>query len=165
MSAIHPGKERKTSLNERSKIRSAIRKWVLENFEVTGIEALSIASESMMLVPCPAIVGETAQAYIDRASRKRIAYINNNPGKFGNDQGEIEITAEPSEPDLEDAYNAIDSITFIGSEKQINWARSIATKNSEQIASAWKKKDFKLPTSAKWWIENRENIYSALVNQ
>lgn len=162
--AIHPGKERKETFVELKEIRLRIRNWVLENFELTEQEAITVVSESINLCPCPAIVGESPEAYIDRATRKRITYIDNNPDKFGNEKGEVEVNDEPAEPDLEDAYNAADSISLTGSEKQINWAKSIATKNNEQIARAWKKKDFKLPTSAKWWIENRDNIYSALMS-
>ncbi|MBW4514595.1 MAG: hypothetical protein KME11_05160 [Timaviella obliquedivisa GSE-PSE-MK23-08B] len=68
--------------------------------------------------------------------------------------------SEPSEPELEDAYHVADSIQFVGSEKQVNWARSIATNNSRAIAQSGKFKS--LPTAAKWWIENRDDLYSAL---
>lgn len=163
--AIHPGKERQISYPELNEIRLQIKKWVLGEFEVTEQEAISVVSETLSLCPCPAIVGEIPNDYIDRAVRKRIIFIRNNPDKFDNDEGQVEVNhTEPSEPDLEDAYNAADSIAFVGSEKQINWAHSIATKNNEQIAKAWKKKNFKLPTSAKWWIENRDNVYSALLD-
>lgn len=74
-----------------------------------------------------------------------------------------EDSVSVAEPDIEDAYNTADTINFTGSEKQINWARSIATKSSEEIARAWKKKNFSLPGSAKWWIDNRNDIYSALL--
>ena len=68
---------------------------------------------------------------------------------------------EPSESDLEDAYNAADCIKFAGSEKQIKWARDIATNNNREI-SASKLSFNQLPVSAQWWIENRNNIYAAL---
>ena len=68
---------------------------------------------------------------------------------------------EVSGSDLEDAYNAADSISFTGSEKQINWARSIATNNDRAIAlSGLSLKQ--LPASAKWWIDNRNDVYTAL---
>lgn len=69
-----------------------------------------------------------------------------------------------SESDMEDAYNAADSLQFTGSPKQVDWARSIATKSSEDIARAWKVKSFDLPTSASWWIGNQNNIYEALIS-
>lgn len=75
----------------------------------------------------------------------------------------LEDSPVVAETDLEDAYNAADSIQFVGSEKQVSWARNIATNASESIALAMKKKDVLLPTSAKWWIENRSDIYTALI--
>ena len=68
----------------------------------------------------------------------------------------------PAESDLEDAYNVADSIEFVGSEKQVNWARTIATNASESIACAMKERNLNLPCEAKWWIENRGDIEGAL---
>jgi hypothetical protein len=74
---------------------------------------------------------------------------------------QVQSAIEVAESDLEDAYHAADSIAFTGSEKQIKWAQSIATNNNRAIALS--KMPFKqLPTSAKWWIENRDDIHSAL---
>lgn len=71
----------------------------------------------------------------------------------------------PSESDLEDALNAAESIVFVGSEKQVKWAKDIAVKNHEKIAFAWKQKsDISLPASAKWWIENQRNLLAALLD-
>jgi hypothetical protein len=61
------------------------------------------------------------------------------------------------ETDLEEAYQVIDAIKFEGSEKQINWAKDIAFKSQIEVARALKVNK-KIPTSAKWWIENRNNI-------
>jgi hypothetical protein len=62
----------------------------------------------------------------------------------------------PSESDLEDAYQWVDT-SLTGSEKQVSWAKDIAFKHLEAIARTWKQgKD--VPTSAKWWIDNRNNI-------
>lgn len=63
----------------------------------------------------------------------------------------------PSESDLEDATNWIESTEFQGSEKQVQWAKDIALKHLQEIVSAWKK-GIEIPISAKWWIENRNNI-------
>lgn len=67
----------------------------------------------------------------------------------------------PSENDLEDAYNWVDSTPFDGSEKQVKWAKDIAHKHHHAICLAWKKGE-KIPTKAKWWIENRNNIVVSL---
>jgi hypothetical protein len=72
-----------------------------------------------------------------------------------------ESECEPSESDLEDAYNAADCIKFAGSEKQIKWARSIAA-NSNKAISLSNLSFNRLPVAAKWWIENRNDIYAAL---
>ena len=71
------------------------------------------------------------------------------------------IAGIPSESDLEDAYNWVDSTTFNGSAKQVKWAKDIAHKNHEAIVLAWKQGK-KIPTEAKWWIENRANIVVSL---
>lgn len=76
---------------------------------------------------------------------------------------EEEAEPEVSESSKEDVYQSIESLDFVGSEKQIKWAKDIAHKATDDIAKAWRNKDFKLPTSAKWWIENKENIYGALI--
>ena len=66
-----------------------------------------------------------------------------------------------SETELEDAQNVAESITFTGSEKQIKWAKDIAIKASEAIAAS-KLSISQIPASAKWWIDNRYDISSAL---
>jgi len=63
----------------------------------------------------------------------------------------------PSESDLEDALQWVENTEFNGSEKQVKWAKSIALKHLQEIANAWKK-EVEIPLSAKWWIENRNNI-------
>lgn len=80
----------------------------------------------------------------------------------GDEEYEEDVESEVSETAKEDAYQAIEGINFTGSEKQINWARDIAHKSADDIAKTWKNKHFNLPTSARWWIENRENIPGAL---
>lgn len=65
--------------------------------------------------------------------------------------------SEVSEPDTEDAYHYIDSLKFQGSEKQNKWAKDIALKNVEAVARALQQNKA-IPTSSKWWIDNRNNI-------
>ena len=67
----------------------------------------------------------------------------------------------PAEPDLEDALTWAECTEFQGSEKQIKWARDIASKNTTAIALAHKQGKA-IPTSAKWWIDNRNNIVVSL---
>ena len=62
-----------------------------------------------------------------------------------------------SESDREDALNYVESLKFEGSPKQIKWATSIALDAVDDVAIALKNNK-KIPTSAKWWIENRGNI-------
>ena len=80
------------------------------------------------------------------------------------EQNEVEKTESgyytfsiPSESDLEDATNWVESAEFQGSEKQVKWAKDIASMHLQEIVSAWKK-EIEIPISAKWWIENRNNI-------
>ncbi len=63
----------------------------------------------------------------------------------------------PSETDLEDVYNWVDSTQFTGSPKQVDWAKSIAHGHHNAIALAWKHGKT-IPTAASWWIDNRNNI-------
>ena len=63
----------------------------------------------------------------------------------------------PSESELEDALHWVENTEFQGSQKQIKWAKDIALKHLQEIVSAWKK-GIEIPTTAKWWIENRNNI-------
>lgn len=63
----------------------------------------------------------------------------------------------PSESDLEDALHWVENTEFQGSEKQVKWAKDIALKHLQEIVSAWKK-EIEISISAKWWIENRNNI-------
>ena len=63
----------------------------------------------------------------------------------------------PAENDLEDALSWAECAEMQGSEKQIKWARDIASKNCNAIALA-QKKNLAIPTSAKWWIDHRHNI-------
>jgi hypothetical protein len=69
---------------------------------------------------------------------------------------------QAAEPQIEDAINAVESIDFTGSEKQIAWAKSIALDHVEQIAESWQGKNFTLPTQAKWWIDHRTDICKGL---
>lgn len=66
-----------------------------------------------------------------------------------------------SETELEDAQIVAESIAFTGSDKQIKWAKDIALKATESIASS-KLAIGQIPTSAKWWIDNRYDISNAL---
>jgi hypothetical protein len=66
----------------------------------------------------------------------------------------------PSESDLEDAYNWVES-SLNGSPAQIKWAKDIAHKHQNEICIMWKKGK-EIPTSAKWWIDNRNGILQAL---
>jgi len=65
--------------------------------------------------------------------------------------------SEPDESDVEDALHWVESNPFQGSDKQKKWASDIALQNLEEIALAWKSGK-EIPLSAKWWIENRDNI-------
>lgn len=69
--------------------------------------------------------------------------------------------AVASETELEDAQNVAESISFTGSEKQVRWAKDIAIKASEAITTS-KIAISQIPTSAKWWIDNRYDISNAL---
>ena len=62
-----------------------------------------------------------------------------------------------AEPDKEDTLHYLESIAFQGSEKQILWAKDIALKHLDDVALALKKNK-SIPTSAKWWIDNRNSI-------
>jgi DNA primase large subunit len=66
----------------------------------------------------------------------------------------------PSESELEDAYNWVES-SLSGSPAQIKWAKDIAHKHQNEICIMWKKGK-EIPTSAKWWIDNRNGILQAL---
>ena len=72
-------------------------------------------------------------------------------------EDEYYTSKEVSEPDTEDALHYIESLIFQGSEKQIKWAKDIALKNIEDVARALKL-DKSIPASAKWWIDNRNNL-------
>ena len=69
----------------------------------------------------------------------------------------------PSSSDLEDAQSWAECTTFVGSERQCAWARSIALKNLNAIALAFRK-GAKPTNSAKWWIDNQNNIVVSLPN-
>lgn len=66
----------------------------------------------------------------------------------------------PSEPELEDAYNWVEC-SLVGSEKQVNRAKSIAHNHHFAIVQA-QKAGKPVPTKASWWIENRGNIVVGL---
>jgi hypothetical protein len=74
---------------------------------------------------------------------------------------ETQEEKQVSEPELEDAYHVADSIQFAGSPKQIKWAQDIALNNLQAIALSDMAFN-QFPKSAKWWIDNRENILEAL---
>lgn len=67
----------------------------------------------------------------------------------------------PSPSEKEKALAWVQEAEFSGSEKQIKWAKDIASKHAEAIVFAWKK-GYAVPTSAKWWIENNRNIVVSL---
>jgi len=67
------------------------------------------------------------------------------------------LKTETSENELEDAINWVDATKFQGSEKQVKWAKDIAHKNLEYICKLWKSGQ-EPSISAKWWIENRNEI-------
>lgn len=70
---------------------------------------------------------------------------------------------QPSESDLEDAYNTLLAITFKGSPKQIAWAEKIAIESRVELAILWKNGVLpNLPTQAAWWIDHRHDIATAL---
>lgn len=62
-----------------------------------------------------------------------------------------------AEPDKEDAFHYVEALSFVGSEKQIKWAKDIVLKHLDDVALALKKNK-SIPTSAKWWIDNRNSI-------
>jgi hypothetical protein len=62
-----------------------------------------------------------------------------------------------AEPDIEDALHYVESLVFQGSEKQIKWAKDIALKHIDAAAQALRE-NRTIPTSAKWWIDNRNSI-------
>lgn len=68
----------------------------------------------------------------------------------------------PSGTDKEDAYQLIDSLKFEGSDRQIKWAKDIALKSLDAVCLVLKKNK-SIPASAKWWIDNRNDVTSALL--
>ena len=62
-----------------------------------------------------------------------------------------------AEPDIEDALHYVEALSFVGSEKQIKWAKDIALKHLDDVSLALKRNK-SIPISAKWWIDNRNNI-------
>lgn len=68
---------------------------------------------------------------------------------------------EVAEPDIEDALHYVESLVFQGSEKQIKWAKDIALKHIDAAAQALRE-NRTIPTSAKWWIDNRNSITKRL---
>jgi hypothetical protein len=64
---------------------------------------------------------------------------------------------DAAEPDIEDALHYVESLVFQGSEKQIKWAKDIALKHIDAAAQALRE-NRTIPTSAKWWIDNRNSI-------
>lgn len=68
---------------------------------------------------------------------------------------------EVAEPDTEDALHYLESFEFEGTEKQVKWAKDIALKNINEVAQALRKNKSINP-SAKWWIDNRNNINISL---
>lgn len=80
-----------------------------------------------------------------------------NLNALNEDESYVSETSALSETDTEDALHYIESLSFQGSEKQIKWAKDIALKNLDEVAKALKV-NRPISTSAKWWIENRNNI-------
>lgn len=71
----------------------------------------------------------------------------------------------PSETELEDCLHQMEAIQWQGSEKQIKWAKDIATQNLATISVAFRKNNnLKLPTSAKLWIENRNILLAKSID-
>ena len=64
---------------------------------------------------------------------------------------------DAAEPNIEDALHYVESLVFQGSEKQIKWAKDIALKHLDDVALALRQ-NRTIPTSSKWWIDNRNNI-------
>jgi hypothetical protein len=64
---------------------------------------------------------------------------------------------ENAEPDTEDALHYVESLVFQGSQKQVKWAKDIALKHIDAAAQALRE-NRTIPTSAKWWIDNRNSI-------
>jgi hypothetical protein len=109
-----------------------------------------------------AISSTAPDVYMPKADAIELLYLESLKLADKLDQsGELELMmaedARPSESDLEDAYHVATSINFQGSEKQIKWAKSIALDNCEAIAQS-KMPAAKMPTAAKWWIDNRDNV-------
>jgi hypothetical protein len=71
-------------------------------------------------------------------------------------QREQAIAAHPAEQWMRQA-------DFKGSEKQIKWAKDIARKNMD-LGGELREKGKDLPTDAKWWIDNRQNIPAELAD-
>jgi hypothetical protein len=70
----------------------------------------------------------------------------------------------PDESDIQDAIHWAESLnSFCGSEKQKAWASNLALPMATSIALAWKKGKT-VPASAKWWIDNRQNLSVALLS-
>lgn len=68
----------------------------------------------------------------------------------------------PSESELEDAINWCECAELKGSLKQVKWARSIASNHATAVATVLACGG-KLPTSASWWIDHRDNCSVSLL--
>ena len=86
-----------------------------------------------------------------------VSAVLRNLEALNEDESYISDESEVAEPDIEDALHYVESLAFQGSEKQIKWAKDIALKNLDEVAKALRL-DKSIPTSAKWWIDNRSNI-------
>ena len=86
-----------------------------------------------------------------------VSAVLRNLEALNEDESYISDESEVAEPDIEDALHYVESLAFQGSEKQIKWAKDIALKNLDEVAKALRL-DKSIPTSAKWWIDNRNNI-------
>ncbi len=58
-----------------------------------------------------------------------------------------------AESDVEDVYAWLEATRFIGSPKQVKWAKDIVSRNPDVVISAWERRE-EPNTSSKWWIEN-----------
>lgn len=103
------------------------------------------------------------------SSNAMAAWILENAAQEVENQGVQEVfhqvalnaVGAATESQLEDAIQVAESIDFSGSPKQIKWARSIALENAEAIALSGISIP-QIPTKASWWIDNRDNIRTAL---
>ena len=107
---------------------------------------------------------DSVESFMQWAGKNMGPWMSEKRVEFAKNAGAMSIAVAqgmPSSSDLEDAQSWAECASFTGSEKQIQWARSIALNNTNAIALA-SKKGVKPSTSAKWWIDHRNNIVVSL---